>query len=39
MEISMFYRKIYKTDASGTLTEEHGYPTNVRPLIFQSQKV
>jgi F-type H+-transporting ATPase subunit a len=29
--------KIYKTDASGTLTEgADGYPTNGRRLIFQS---
>jgi F-type H+-transporting ATPase subunit a len=31
--------KIYKTDASGTLTEgADGYPTNGRRLIFQSQR-
>jgi F-type H+-transporting ATPase subunit a len=30
--------KIYKTDASGTLTEgADGYPTNGRPIDFQSQ--
>jgi F-type H+-transporting ATPase subunit a len=30
--------KIYKTDASGALTEEHGHPTNVRPLDLSITK-
>jgi F-type H+-transporting ATPase subunit a len=35
MEIFTYYHeKIYKTDASGALTEEHGHPTNVRPLDY-----
>ena len=37
-----FYRlhheKIYKTDAEGTLTEEHGHSTNVTPLDFSITK-
>jgi F-type H+-transporting ATPase subunit a len=38
MEISTFYNtKIYKTDASGALTEEHGHP-NVRPLDLSITK-
>jgi hypothetical protein len=39
MEILRFTpRKIYKTDASGALTEEHGHPTNVRPLDLSITK-
>jgi F-type H+-transporting ATPase subunit a len=35
----LHHEKIYKTDASGTLTEgEHGHPTNVRPLDFSITK-
>lgn len=30
--------KIYKTDATGKLNEEHGHPTNVRPLDFSITK-
>jgi len=37
-----FYRlhheKIYKTDAEGTLAEEHGHPTNITPLDFSITK-
>jgi F-type H+-transporting ATPase subunit a len=35
----LHHEKIYKTDASGTLTEgEHGHPTNVRPIDFSITK-
>ena len=34
----LHHEKIYKTDASGTLTEEHGHPTNVRPLDLSITK-
>ncbi len=32
------HEKIYKTDASGKLTEEHGHPTNVQPLDLSITK-
>ena len=34
----LHHEKIYKTDAAGTLTEEHGHPTNVRPLDLSITK-
>ena len=34
----LHHEKIYKTDAKGTLTEEHGHPTNVRPLDLSITK-
>jgi F-type H+-transporting ATPase subunit a len=35
MEIFTYYHeKIYKTDASGALTEEHGHPTNEDLWIY-----
>lgn len=34
----LHHEKIYKTDASGTLNEEHGHPTNVRPLDLSITK-
>jgi F-type H+-transporting ATPase subunit a len=34
----LHHEKIYKTDASGVLTEEHGHPTNYRPLDFSITK-
>ena len=34
----LHHEKIYKTDASGTLTEEHGHPTNARPIDFSITK-
>ena len=34
----MHHEKIYKTDASGKLNEEHGHPTNVRPLDLSITK-
>jgi F-type H+-transporting ATPase subunit a len=34
----LHHEKIYKTDATGTLTEEHGHPTNVRPLDLSITK-
>ncbi len=34
----LHHEKIYKTDAKGTLTEEHGHPTNVTPLDFSITK-
>jgi F-type H+-transporting ATPase subunit a len=35
----LHHEKIYKTDASGVLTEgEHGHPTNVRPIDFSITK-
>ena len=34
----LHHEKIYKTDASGKLNEEHGHPTNVRPIDFSITK-
>lgn len=34
----LHHEKIYKTDAKGTLTEEHGHPTNSRPLDLSITK-
>jgi F-type H+-transporting ATPase subunit a len=34
----LHHEKIYKTDEKGTLTEEHGHPTNVRPLDLSITK-
>jgi F-type H+-transporting ATPase subunit a len=34
----LHHEKIYKTDAKGTLNEEHGHPTNVRPLDLSITK-
>lgn len=34
----LHHEKIYKTDATGELTEEHGHPTNVRPLDLSITK-
>nr|WP_315170716.1 F0F1 ATP synthase subunit A [uncultured Flavobacterium sp.] len=34
----LHHEKIYKTDAKGTLTEEHGHPTNVQPLDLSITK-
>jgi F-type H+-transporting ATPase subunit a len=34
----LHHEKIYKTDASGTLNEEHGHPTNPRPIDFSITK-
>ena len=34
----LHHEKIYKTDAAGTLTEEHGHPTNVKPLDLSITK-
>jgi F-type H+-transporting ATPase subunit a len=34
----LHHEKIYKTDKSGQLTEEHGHPTNVRPLDLSITK-
>jgi F-type H+-transporting ATPase subunit a len=34
----LHHEKIYKTDANGALTEEHGHPTNIRPLDFSITK-
>jgi len=34
----LHHEKIYKTDASGALTEEHGHPTNETPLDFSITK-
>lgn len=34
----LHHEKIYKTDASGQLNEEHGHPTNVRPLDLSITK-
>ena len=35
----LHHEKIYKTDATGTLTEgEHGHPTNIRPIDFSITK-
>ena len=34
----LHHEKIYKTDASGTLNEENGHPTNSRPIDFSITK-
>lgn len=34
----LHHEKIYKTDAKGTLNEEHGHPTNETPLDFSITK-
>jgi F-type H+-transporting ATPase subunit a len=34
----LHHEKIYKTDSLGTLKEEHGHPTNVRPLDLSITK-
>jgi F-type H+-transporting ATPase subunit a len=34
----LHHEKIYKTDVSGALVEEHGHPTNYRPLDFSITK-
>ena len=34
----LHHEKIYKTDATGKLKEEHGHPTNVRPLDLSITK-
>ncbi|MFV8331801.1 F0F1 ATP synthase subunit A [Flavobacterium sp. GSP14] len=34
----LHHEKIYKTDASGALTEEHGHPTNPTPLDLSITK-
>lgn len=34
----LHHEKIYKTDATGKLNEEHGHPTNVRPLDLSITK-
>ena len=34
----LHHEKIYKTDATGTLNEEHGHPTNIRPLDLSITK-
>lgn len=34
----LHHEKIYKTNASGKLNEEHGHPTNVRPLDLSITK-
>jgi len=34
----LHHEKIYKTDASGKLNEEHGHPTNIRPLDLSITK-
>ena len=34
----LHHEKIYKTDVKGTLTEEHGHPTNGTPLDFSITK-
>jgi len=34
----LYHEKIYKTDATGTLNEEHGHPTNSRPLDLSITK-
>ena len=35
----LHHEKIYKTDAAGTLTEEHGHPTNAMPIDLSITKV
>jgi len=34
----LVHEKIYKTDAAGTLTEEHGHPTNAQPIDLSITK-
>lgn len=34
----LHHEKIYKTDATGKLNEEHGHPTNIRPLDLSITK-
>lgn len=34
----LHHEKIYKTDATGKLNEEHGHPTNVKPLDLSITK-
>lgn len=34
----LYHEKIYKTDAFGTLTEEHGHPTNAKPIDLSITK-
>jgi F-type H+-transporting ATPase subunit a len=34
----LHHEKIYKTDASGELTEKDGHPTNIRPIDFSITK-
>lgn len=34
----LHHEKIYKTDATGTLTEEHGHPTNAQPIDLSITK-
>jgi F-type H+-transporting ATPase subunit a len=34
----LYHEKIYKTDAAGTLTEEHGHPTNAKPIDLSITK-
>ena len=34
----LHHEKIYKTDAAGTLTEEHGHPTNAKPIDLSITK-
>jgi F-type H+-transporting ATPase subunit a len=34
----LHHEKIYKTDADGTLTEEHGHPTNAKPIDLSITK-
>ena len=34
----LHHEKIYKTDSAGTLTEEHGHPTNAKPIDLSITK-
>ena len=34
----LYHETIYKTDAAGTLTEEHGHPTNAKPIDLSITK-
>jgi F-type H+-transporting ATPase subunit a len=34
----LHHEKIYKTDAAGTLAEEHGHPTNAKPIDLSITK-
>ncbi|MFM9827091.1 F0F1 ATP synthase subunit A [Flavobacterium sp.] len=34
----LHHEKIYKADAAGTLTEEHGHPTNAKPIDLSITK-
>jgi F-type H+-transporting ATPase subunit a len=34
----LHHEKIYKTDAAGTITEEHGHPTNAKPIDLSITK-